>query len=407
MNHARRGAMLLDVLVALAIFVLAAVAILALMDRSAEGLSRAREAHAADAVARSALALVGAGLETPERLRGDLRPRDESATSDDRRVLRVPAICEGWRLELDTEPSRFEGLTIVTARVRGPGVGDNTQGRVLAELRELQSASLGRGGTRGRGNGASPRRAGRPAHRAKKNARSTYFSARRSAGWKPAPPDRMPASPGFTLAETLLALALVVALSGAILAFVWRLADTRRAILTQLSTQDAASLVLDRLESDLQGVVTGHAKHGSGLTGGPRNLQLLTRGVWLAATSEESERWASDLQVTQIAFTPATGQVTLRRAVEPGVLEGESMRPIAGGVRWLQLRYAHRGTWALEFNAAQTKSLPDAVEVSIWFGPRIEDDEDAKDPTPPTPPDVVRVLVIPESMSMLEGEAGP
>lgn len=386
MIHARRGAMLLDVLVALAIFALAAVAILALMDRSAGGLSRAREAQAADAVARTALALVGAGLETPERLRGDLKPSEDKTISDDRKVLRVPALCDGWRLELDTEPSRFEGLTIVTARVRGPAIGDNTQGRVLAELRELQPASLGRGGTRSRGRGPSSRRVRR--------------STLRSVGTKPLPP-------GFTLAETLLALALVVALSGAILAFVWRLADTRRSILSHLSTQDAASLVLDRLESDIQGVVAGHAKHGSGLIGSPQSIQLLTRGVWLAATSEESERWASDLQVTHLAFTPATGQVLLRRAVEPGMLEGESMRPIAGGVRWLQLRYAHQSSWTPEFNAAQAKSLPDAVEVSIWFGPPIEDDQDAKDPTPLTPPDIVRVLAIPESMAMSEGEVGP
>jgi type II secretory pathway pseudopilin PulG len=107
----RRGALLLEVVLALALFVMAGMAILSQVGQSVGSLKAAREKqHAAD-LARSAMAKIEAGVETAEVLNGPVPAwREETDSSADGNDARMT----GWELKVQTEPSSFAGLTLVT-----------------------------------------------------------------------------------------------------------------------------------------------------------------------------------------------------------------------------------------------------------------------------------------------------
>jgi hypothetical protein len=108
----RRGSVLLECLVALAIFVGVASTVYSLIIGAAGSVERTARIERAADLARSALSKIEAGIETPESLNGPVESwRDDSdGTFDDVAVL-TP-----WVLEISTEPSEFEGLVMVTAR---------------------------------------------------------------------------------------------------------------------------------------------------------------------------------------------------------------------------------------------------------------------------------------------------
>jgi hypothetical protein len=137
-----RGAILLETMLALSIFIGAAVSIYTLVDGSLTSLQRAHMAEQAADLARSAMARIEAGLESPRSLhgpatswkqqaiaRGDIGPAafDEDATP-------TP-----WELQIDTEPSQFEGLTVlsITASRTAP------DGHALASYTLRQLVRLG------------------------------------------------------------------------------------------------------------------------------------------------------------------------------------------------------------------------------------------------------------------------
>jgi hypothetical protein len=99
----RTGAVLLEVVLAIAIFVMAATAILVLEDRSFSGLSRMREAEQARDMACSAMARLECGLDTARTLSGPVKPEQGFA---------APA--GKWELKVESEPSQFAGLTKVS-----------------------------------------------------------------------------------------------------------------------------------------------------------------------------------------------------------------------------------------------------------------------------------------------------
>lgn len=104
----RSGAILLECLLALAIFVGGAVTVLALVDRSIGDMGRVRETRTAADLAKSAMARIEAGDATAEALAGRVR---EDGTEDD--------AADGdayWELEIGTAPTAFQGLTRVAVR---------------------------------------------------------------------------------------------------------------------------------------------------------------------------------------------------------------------------------------------------------------------------------------------------
>jgi hypothetical protein len=98
---------LLEVVLAIAIFVMAGTAILVLEDGSLSGLSRTRDVERARDLACSAMARLESGLDTARTLSGPVKPEKGIATPPGE-----------WDLKIESEPSQFSGLTHVTVTAR-------------------------------------------------------------------------------------------------------------------------------------------------------------------------------------------------------------------------------------------------------------------------------------------------
>jgi hypothetical protein len=136
----RRGALLMETILALAIFVMAGTAVLSLMRGAAGGLIQAREMEKAADLARSAMAKMEAGLATPQTLNGPVRPwLVEDAEKGERHEGVDEGASSGWELEIDTEKSQFTGLTSVTVKAvkRGEGGSGGATPEVSYTLRQL------------------------------------------------------------------------------------------------------------------------------------------------------------------------------------------------------------------------------------------------------------------------------
>jgi len=133
-----RGALLLEAMLALAIFVMAGLAVLAIVDRAMDTLRTVRNTERASLLARSAMAKIEAGIVLPQALNGPVASTDidEDASGD----ASGPT---GWELDVSTEPWSVRGLTLVrvTALRRTTG----SEGRVLASytLSQLVRTSPG------------------------------------------------------------------------------------------------------------------------------------------------------------------------------------------------------------------------------------------------------------------------
>lgn len=109
----RRAAILLECVVALAILVSVSMVLVGTATRAVDAMQRARQTEQAADLARTTLTQIELGLLPLERATGPVEPwRDDGdATFDDDLVEET-----GWRLETTSEPSPFEGLTLVTVR---------------------------------------------------------------------------------------------------------------------------------------------------------------------------------------------------------------------------------------------------------------------------------------------------
>ncbi len=143
-SRRRAGGVLLECIVALAVLVGVGLAILSLVDGSMAALGRARDAAKGAELARSAMSKIEAGVQSPESLHGPVKPwRDDNDGSFDDALPAAGA----WELEIETEPSEFEGLTLVTVRAvkRGQSGGEDVE--ALASLTQLVRLG-GAGGAR-------------------------------------------------------------------------------------------------------------------------------------------------------------------------------------------------------------------------------------------------------------------
>jgi hypothetical protein len=123
--------MLLEVVVSLAIFVVAGGAILTLMNQTMMGLEQSRLAAQAADLARSAMAKIEAGIETAQTLNGPIERQSESIGQN--------AKPSGWELQIDTDLSQFRGLTRVSVTAHKQG----SAGRIDAQYTLVQLVRLG------------------------------------------------------------------------------------------------------------------------------------------------------------------------------------------------------------------------------------------------------------------------
>jgi hypothetical protein len=122
----RRGAVLLDAMLAVAIFVSAGSAILVLCDRSLAGLERERVKMQACDLARSAMARIEAGIDSAQALNGLVRTDSGLAPGSG-----------SWELKIETDPSQFTGLTRVSVTALRHARADDEQVVESYTLRQL------------------------------------------------------------------------------------------------------------------------------------------------------------------------------------------------------------------------------------------------------------------------------
>lgn len=120
----RHGAVLIEIMLSLAIFAMAALVLSGVMSRAAGASDRAVWAAQAEDLTRSAMARIEAGIATPQALHGPVRDWDsdrEAIEGDEQAdpfggasVDMRAAQDERWHLEIETERSSFSGLTKVS-----------------------------------------------------------------------------------------------------------------------------------------------------------------------------------------------------------------------------------------------------------------------------------------------------
>ncbi|MCH7961391.1 MAG: hypothetical protein IIC49_03555 [Planctomycetes bacterium] len=150
----RRGGILLEVMLALALLVMGSMAILSAMSQSIHSLEATRLKQQAADLARSAMARIEAGIATPETLQGPV-PAWESDPESGADELNDGALPDefglaatvgwgedsGWELEIDTSPSPFAGLAIVRVRALRRASADSD--RIMGQYTLEQLVRLG------------------------------------------------------------------------------------------------------------------------------------------------------------------------------------------------------------------------------------------------------------------------
>lgn len=212
----------------------------------------------------------------------------------------------------------------------------------------------------------------------------------------------------FTLMEVLLAVALVLLLSGAVYGFLWNLLGQRDRVAQAAAESGAAGAIIERIEADLLGSLAGAAEK-AGIAGTTSSLRLLSRGVAVPVDASERAAALGDLHGTEIVFDRASGMVRARRWSGDG--EGQ-FEELGRGFQRLRFRYFDGRRWRGSFDSAAEGRLPAAIEVAVWFGPLLERPETTVEtggaaargdermveppPTPDREPERVRVMVVPD-----------
>ena len=142
-RSARSAWVLLEVVLALSIFTMAAMGVLSVMGQASRDVQTAAlELQSLD-LARSALAQMEAGLKQPDELMGPVPVWSESDTDPDALAAFEDDLPEpsGWELEIQTEPSEFVGLTLVTVTARrvDPATGEFSFATTLHQLIRLSA----------------------------------------------------------------------------------------------------------------------------------------------------------------------------------------------------------------------------------------------------------------------------
>jgi Tfp pilus assembly protein PilV len=116
----RRGALLLEALLSLALFSMTALAVLSIVRQSIGRLEDAELRLEAADLARSAMSVIEAGLVEPAAIAGPVPEGGllAEADADSGGVDMNPDIDSEWLLDIETEPSAFDGLTEVAVTAR-------------------------------------------------------------------------------------------------------------------------------------------------------------------------------------------------------------------------------------------------------------------------------------------------
>lgn len=143
-----RGAILLELMIAVALLVMASLAISASLRDGMMSLQRSKDEALAGDMARSIVAMVEAGLARPEQFDGPMPSWDadtERWEGDplidalDLAQANAGGVVDGWFVTAESEPTSFAGLTKLIVTVERLGdAGVPTASRTLVQLVRLR-----------------------------------------------------------------------------------------------------------------------------------------------------------------------------------------------------------------------------------------------------------------------------
>ena len=196
--------------------------------------------------------------------------------------------------------------------------------------------------------------------------------------------------PAFTLFEVLIAIIFLAAISGALVAVVWRTVESRERMSRTVEATTGLSMLLERIETDLFTCLAGQGE--SGIAGSADSLLIRSRAVSLVAT----EGAPPDLQGAEYRLSGNT--IEARRW--SGEAATGSFDPISVGVARLRFRYHDGKNWKESFDSSRAGGLPIAIEVAVWLK-GAEPAEAADEPSDPDEilwpsPDRLRTIAVPD-----------
>jgi prepilin-type N-terminal cleavage/methylation domain-containing protein len=184
---------------------------------------------------------------------------------------------------------------------------------------------------------------------------------------------------GFSLLEMLLTIAIVLALSGSVYAFLFELMGRRDRILGAAGELGGMAEVFDRVQRDLTTAVTVAPGLGAGVRGGDGSLRIASRGVLtpgLGETLGDEARDPGDLVAFELRFDAEVGAVEAR--VWPVLIGGPPGEWVTAmrGVERFRVRFHDGRSWRDRFDSRAAGRLPVAVELSVWRGDIVLLDDD-------------------------------
>ena len=242
---------------------------------------------------------------------------------------------------------------------------------------------------------------------------------------------------GMTLIEMLIAIALTLALMSSMFVFYFNMLSSRSKAIEHMRQQQAATTLINWLDSDLATCIAGDPVIGAGVKGDSVSLRLFTRGMATSVAQHGSDdpEVFSDLQLAEYRFNALEQRIEGRRLPSLTTRSGSSttgtsaaseFSPLDGRIYRVRFRYFHRDAWHDSFDSLQSNGLPSAVEIAIWLNPIDSDDlqrdewpqtqgdddgpedvsitdveesfqPEVKSTDDPPPPDRVRIVLIPDA----------
>lgn len=344
--NARRGSVLLEILLSIALFAGAAVFTLMALRNALAGTQRAAVRMRAVDLAASRMAELERGIEVEA---------DEEASDPD-----------GLRVAVETEASGFPGLVLATVRVLGPaGEGVSGEEREVFALRQLVRSER------------SPRRRRRAA---------------RPAG-------------GFTLFEILVSVGLFGLLVFAMSSFLGDARRVRARVAADVERNLAVAAISGELAESIATCVTDEA--GKGVRGTTTSIEVAFAGVpaWRIGTPEPAAA-LGPLDTLSIRFDAADGRVEIGRdgaAPSRGPVAFEAVRfrflDRDGWRDEFDSTVEGRLPQAVELSIWFARPEPTEVERPEF------DLEDEEMPPPARPADRRRVIAVPDADEPAEGGA--
>lgn len=177
----------------------------------------------------------------------------------------------------------------------------------------------------------------------------------------------------MTLLEVMFALAILVVLSAGVMGFFFQITARRDQLVRLASQQRDVSLLFDRVEAALLGAVAVAPDGSAGIVGDDTSLTIATRGVHPALGDEAA---LTDTCIATFSFDERSAGCIQTVAASDGSSESLS-ESLLGLVERVRFRYSNGRDWVSSFDSVQAGGLPVAVEVSVWFEPRVPRPEPA------------------------------